>query len=144
MTSPRGRLTAVTVACVVFGPAAMVAAWRSPESDGFTVLATAAGWPWAWAALEGGLVWRIQTKVMTTLFALFAEVERDLIRGAHPRGPRPGQGLGPEARPAEGLARRLPLRWQGRRDPALPRAGRVQDRHREAHRRVAGRPCTAS
>ena len=33
MTSPRGRLTAVTVACVVFGPAAMVAAWRSPESD---------------------------------------------------------------------------------------------------------------
>ena len=45
----------------------------------------------------------IQTKVMTTLFALFAEVERDLNLRAHPRGPREGQGLGPEARtPSKG------------------------------------------
>ena len=34
----------------------------------------------------------IQTKVMTTLFALFAEVARDLHLRAHPRGPRPGPG----------------------------------------------------
>ena len=58
MTSPGWRLMAVTVACVVIGLAAVVAAWRNPDSDGFTVLATAPGWPWAWAALEGGLVWR--------------------------------------------------------------------------------------
>ena len=58
MTGPGRRLAAVTVACVVIGLAAVVAAWRNPDSDGFTVLATAAGWPWAWAALEGGLVWR--------------------------------------------------------------------------------------
>ncbi len=36
----------------------------------------------------------IQTKVMTTLFALFAEVERDLMR-THPRGSgRPRGSLG--------------------------------------------------
>ena len=62
------------------------------------MLATAAGWPWAWAALEGGLVWRIQTKVMTTLFALFAEVERDLIaertREGLARARASGQKLG--------------------------------------------------
>ena len=57
MTGPGKRLMVVTVACVVIGLAAVVAAWRDPDG-GFTVLATAAGWPWAWAALEGGLVWR--------------------------------------------------------------------------------------
>ena len=57
MTGPGKRLTVVTVACVVIGLAAVVAAWRDPDG-GFTLLATAAGWPWAWAALEGGLVWR--------------------------------------------------------------------------------------
>ena len=41
----------------------------------------------------------IQTKVMTTLFELFAEVER---------GPRQGQGLGPQARAPERLARPAP------------------------------------
>ena len=46
----------------------------------------------------------IQTKVMTTLFALFAEVERDLISERTPRGPRPRQSLGAEARSPEGLA----------------------------------------
>ena len=55
----------------------------------------------------------IQTKVMTTLFALFAEVERDLISRAHPRGPRQGQGLGPQARAPEGLAGCLTARRQG-------------------------------
>ena len=58
MTGPGKRLTVVTVACVLIGLAAVVAAWRNPDG-GFTVLTTAAGWPWAWAALEGGLVWRV-------------------------------------------------------------------------------------
>ena len=58
MTGPGKRLTVVTVACVLIGLAAVVAAWRDPEGGRFTTLATAAGWPWAWAALEGGLVWR--------------------------------------------------------------------------------------
>ena len=57
MTGPGKRLIVVTAACVLIGLAAVVAAWRDPDG-GFTVLATAAGWPWAWAALEGGLVWR--------------------------------------------------------------------------------------
>ena len=44
----------------------------------------------------------IQTKVVTTLFALFAEVERDLISPSAPReGLALGQGLGPEARRPE-------------------------------------------
>ena len=59
----------------------------------------------------------IQTKVMTTLFALFAEVERDLISERTPRGPRPGEVLGPEARSPEGLAGRLTARRQAGRDP---------------------------
>lgn len=76
MTSPGSRLTVVTVACVAIGLAAVVAAWRSPESDGFTVLATAAGWPWAWAALEGGLVWRrgrvVQSSGLEHALAIYA------------------------------------------------------------------------
>ena len=39
------------------------------------------------------------------------------------------QVLGPEARTPEGLAGRLTARWQGGRNPALPRTGRFQDRH---------------
>ena len=46
----------------------------------------------------------IQTKVMTTLFALFAEGRARPDLRAHPRGPRQGQGLGPQARAPEGLA----------------------------------------
>ena len=49
----------------------------------------------------------IQTKVMTTLFALFAEVERDLI------SERTREGLGPQARAPEGRAGRLTARRQG-------------------------------
>ena len=41
------------------------------------------------------------------------------------------QVLGPEARTPEGLAGRLTARWQGGRNPALPRTGRFQDRHRQ-------------
>ena len=56
----------------------------------------------------------IQTKVMTTLFALFAEVERDLI------SERTRQGLGQKARAPERLVGRLTARRQGGRHPALP------------------------
>ena len=48
----------------------------------------------------------IQTKVMTTLFALFAEVERDLI------SERTREGLGPEARAPERLVGRLTAQRQ--------------------------------
>ena len=41
------------------------------------------------------------------------------------------QVLGPEARTPEGLAGRLTARWQAGRNPALPRTGRFQDRHRQ-------------
>lgn len=82
----------------------------------------------------------IQTKVMTTLFALFAEVERDLISERTREGLAQGQGLGPQARAPEGLAGRLTARRQGGRDPALPRARRLQDRHRQDHRRLPDRP----
>ena len=64
----------------------------------------------------------IQTKVMTTLFALFAEVERDLNLRAHPRGPRPGEVLGPEARSPEGVAGRLTA---PRHQPAAAEARRA-------------------
>ena len=43
-------------------------------------------------------------------------------------------------RALEGLAGRLTARRQGGRDPALPRVGRLQDRHRQAHGRVPDRP----
>ena len=86
----------------------------------------------------------VQTKVMTTLFALFAEVERDLISERTREGLARAQGLGPQARAPEGLAGRFTPRWQGGRDPALHRAGRLQDRHRQDHRRLPDRASTAS
>ena len=73
----------------------------------------------------------IQTKVMITLFALFARGRARPDLRAHPRGPHQGQGLRPQARSPERLAGRLTARRQGRRDPSLPRAGRVQDRDRQ-------------
>ena len=55
----------------------------------------------------------IQTKVMTTLFALFAEVERDLISERTREGLAQGQVVRQEARTAQGIARRLTPRRQG-------------------------------
>ena len=54
--------------------------------------------------------------------------------GSRPLPQRPA-----EARSPEGLAGRLTARRQGGRDPALPRARRLEDRHREAHGRVPDR-----
>ena len=62
----------------------------------------------------------IQTKVMTTLFALFAEVERDLISERTREGLARTKVFGPQARAPEGLAGRLTARRQGRRNPSLP------------------------
>ena len=55
---------------------------------------------------QGGACATSQTKVMITLFALFAECRTRPDLGAHQRGPRPSQVLGPAARPPEGLAER--------------------------------------
>ena len=78
----------------------------------------------------------IQTKVMTTLFVLFVEVERDLIFERTREGLAKGQVLGPEARAPERLVGRLTAQRQDGRHPALPRTGRFQNRHRQAHRRL--------
>ena len=59
---------------------------------------------------------------------------------AHPRGPRQGQGLGPQARAPERLVGRLTARRQGGGDPSLPRTGRVQGPRRQDHRRLPADP----
>ena len=59
---------------------------------------------------------------------------------AHPRGPRQGQGLGPQARAPERLAGRLTARRQEGGDPSLPRTGRVQGPRRQDHRRLPADP----
>jgi len=86
----------------------------------------------------------IQTKVMTTLFARFAEVERDLIsertREGLARARASGRKLG---RPKGSLG---VSRLNGREDDIrrFLELGVSQDRHREAHGRVAHGPVTAS
>ena len=71
------------------------------------------------------------TKVITTLFALFAEVERDLIsertRESLARARSSGRKLG---RPKGSLG---VSRLDGKEDDIrrFPRAGRVEDRHRK-------------
>ena len=52
----------------------------------------------------------LQTKVMTTLFALFAEVERDLISERTREGLGQSTGVGQETRSAEGIVGRLAAR----------------------------------
>ena len=56
----------------------------------------------------------IQSKVMVTLFGLFAEIERDLISERTREGLAAAKAKGHLAgRPAEGFARPVPARWQG-------------------------------
>ena len=98
--------------------------------------------PWSWSSAGGGpdalakagvvlVVLKenirvggkhdIPTKVMaTTLVALFAEVERDLISERTREDLAGARASGSEARPSEGLAWRLAPRWQGGREPAVP------------------------
>lgn len=52
------RLVAVSAACLLLGWAAIVLAWRHPDSAAAMFLASAGGWPWLLAAVDGGLVWR--------------------------------------------------------------------------------------
>ena len=86
----------------------------------------------------------IETKVMTTLFALFAEVERDLISERTIEGLARARSSGRKLGRPKGSLERLTARRQGGRNPALPRAGRVEDRHRQDHGRVLVPPSTAS
>ena len=55
----------------------------------------------------------IQTKVMTTLFALFAEVERDLISERTREGLAKARASGRKLGRPKGSLRRLTAQWQG-------------------------------
>jgi len=59
-----------------------------------------------------------QTKVMTTLFALFAEVERDVISKRTREGLARARSSGPKAQSPQGLVGRVTARRQGGRDRA--------------------------
>ena len=78
----------------------------------------------------------IQTKVMTTLFALFAEVERGLISERTREGLAKARSSGRKLGRPKGSLSVSRLNGEGGRHPALPRSGRFQDRHRQAHGRV--------
>lgn len=52
-----GRFVAVSAACILLGWSAIVVAWRSPGSAPAMFLATACGWPWLLAAVDGALIW---------------------------------------------------------------------------------------
>ena len=82
----------------------------------------------------------IQAKVMTTLFALFAEVERDLISERTREGLAKARASGRKLGRPKGSLGVSTARRQGGRDPALPRARRLQDRHRQDHRSLPERP----
>ena len=66
----------------------------------------------------------IQTKVMTTLFALFAEVERDLISERTREGLAKARASGRKLGRPKGSLGVSRLDGKGGRDPALPRAAR--------------------
>ena len=78
----------------------------------------------------------IQTKVMTTLFALFAEVERDLISERTREGLAKARASGRKLGRPKGSLGVSRAQRQGGRHPALPQVGPFQDRHRQAHGRV--------
>ena len=81
-------------------------------------------------AAESGLLGiRIALSQITPAFLPVCERTREGLAQA-------SQVLGPEARAPERLAGRLTAQRQGGRHLALPRAGRFQDRHRQAHGRA--------
>ena len=77
----------------------------------------------------------LQTKVMTTLFALFAEVERELISERTREGLAKARASGKKLGETEGIVGCLAPRRQGRRDPSLSQPGSVEELHRQDHRR---------
>ena len=82
----------------------------------------------------------IQTKVMTTLFAPFAEVERDLISERTREGLAKAKASGKKlGRPKGSLG---VSRLDGKEDenPSLPAARRLQTRHCQDYRRLQADP----
>ena len=79
----------------------------------------------------------LQTKVMTTLFALFAEVERELISERTREGLAKAQSLWEEARASKGVARDVTARRTGSRDPEAAPPRCVQERCGEDYRGLA-------
>ena len=51
------RLVAVSAACVLLGWSAIAVAWGHPHFPPALLLATACGWPWLLAAIDGALIW---------------------------------------------------------------------------------------
>ena len=86
----------------------------------------------------------LQTKVMTTMFALFAEVERDLISERTREGLAKARSSGKKLGRPKGSLGVSPPRRQGRRDPSLPHAGSVEEFDREDHGRHPARRSTTS
>ena len=81
----------------------------------------------------------IQTKVMTTLFALFAEVERDLI-SERTRRPRKSQSLRQDARAPERIIGRVASGREGGRNPSVHRSRRLPHRNRKDNGRLPVNP----
>ncbi|MDE0626278.1 MAG: hypothetical protein OXH99_07765, partial [Bryobacterales bacterium] len=57
VSRPAKALLAASAACFLLGWAALAAAWGNPGSDPLTALASAFGWPWLLASLQGAAVW---------------------------------------------------------------------------------------
>ena len=70
----------------------------------------------------------IQTKVMTTMFALFAEVECDLISERTREGLVKARASGKKLGRPQRVAWRLAPRREGARNPPISRTRRLQDR----------------
>ena len=77
----------------------------------------------------------LQTKVMTTLFALFADVERDLISERTREGLAKARASGKKLGRPKGSLGGVAPRWQGRRDPPLPHARRIEELNCQDHGR---------
>ena len=82
----------------------------------------------------------IQTKVMTTLFALFAEVERDLISERTREGLAKSQGLRQDARAPERIAGRVASGREGGRNPSIHRSRRLPHRNCKDNGRLPVNP----
>ncbi len=77
----------------------------------------------------------MQTKVMTTLFALFAEIERDLISECTKEGLPRARAAG-KAGTTERILWPLTSRWQGGGHPEIPQTGNLQKCHCQDYRRL--------
>ena len=78
----------------------------------------------------------LQTKVMTTLFALFAEVERELISARNREGLAKAKASGKKLGRPKGAARDVAAQWTRGRDQKTARTWRLEDRRGQDHRGV--------